>query len=50
MFNFVEEAPKKKSRNIIRKTKKIRKADSETEGLSVKKSKINISNGDFVKL
>ncbi|CAD8133271.1 unnamed protein product [Paramecium octaurelia] len=50
LFNFAEEAPKKKSRLINRKSKKVKKADSETEASQSKRSKPRITNRDYLKL
>ncbi|CAD8139547.1 unnamed protein product [Paramecium pentaurelia] len=50
LFNFAEEAPKKKSRLINRKSKKVKKTDSETEVSQSKKSKSRITNSDYLKL
>ncbi|CAD8061046.1 unnamed protein product [Paramecium sonneborni] len=50
LFNFAEEAPKKKSKPIIRKSKKVKKADSETDVSLGKRSKQRITNSDFLKL
>ncbi|CAK75261.1 unnamed protein product (macronuclear) [Paramecium tetraurelia] len=50
LFNFAEEAPKKKSRLINRKSKKVKKADSETEASQSNRSKPRITNRDYLKL
>lgn len=50
LFNYVEEAPKKKSKKIIRRSKKIRRADSETEVNSVKQEKKRKISTDVLKL
>ncbi|CAD8139330.1 unnamed protein product [Paramecium octaurelia] len=50
LFNFAEEAPKKKSKLINRKSKKVKKADSETDVSQGKRSKPRITNSDFLKL
>lgn len=50
-FNYVEEAPKKKTKPIIRKTRKIKKADSETDAcIGIKKLKQTLIGGDLAKL
>ncbi|CAK58587.1 unnamed protein product (macronuclear) [Paramecium tetraurelia] len=50
LFNYVEEAPKKKTKHVIRKSKKIRKVDSETDVPSKKSLKSHVTNNDVLKL
>ncbi|CAD8056231.1 unnamed protein product [Paramecium sonneborni] len=50
LFNYVEEAPKKKTKHIKRKSKKIKKVDSETDVPSGKRLKSRITNNDVLKL
>ncbi|CAD8053090.1 unnamed protein product [Paramecium sonneborni] len=50
LFNFFEEAPKKKSKQINRKSKKVKKADSETDVSLGKRQKPCMTNRDFQKL
>ncbi|CAD8067456.1 unnamed protein product [Paramecium sonneborni] len=50
LFNVEEESPKKKQKSIFKKSKKIRKSDTETDVQSQKKMpKFKMSN-DFAKL
>ncbi|CAD8144214.1 unnamed protein product [Paramecium pentaurelia] len=50
LFNYVEEAPKKRTKHVNKKSKKIRKIDSETDVPSRKKVKSLITNNDVLKL
>ncbi|CAD8164981.1 unnamed protein product [Paramecium octaurelia] len=50
LFNYEEEAPKKKQKSIVRKSKKIKKSDTETDVQSQKRmNKFKMSN-DIAKL
>ncbi|CAD8117831.1 unnamed protein product [Paramecium sonneborni] len=45
IFNCIEEVPKRKPNSIVKKSKKIKKSDSETDVLSQQKSKkLKLSN------
>ncbi|CAD8068240.1 unnamed protein product [Paramecium sonneborni] len=50
LFNVEEESPKKKQKQIVRKSKKIRKSDTETEVQSQKKLSKFKMNNDIAKL
>ncbi|CAD8106546.1 unnamed protein product [Paramecium primaurelia] len=50
IFNIIEESPKKKNKSIFKKSKKIRKSDTETDFQSQKKSNTLITQNDVAKL
>ncbi|CAK59916.1 unnamed protein product (macronuclear) [Paramecium tetraurelia] len=50
LFNIIEESPKKKNKSIFKKSKKIRKSDTETDFKSQKKTNTLVLGKDVAKL